>query len=193
MSRTTQMGLMIALVLVTCAGNASADSFTFTLLPGNTGSAAPGGTLGFGYSIFNDSALWLVFSAPADVVVSDLDPSVITLDSSLFAFPAIDPGGTLSVAYVPGLAGLFELIWAASAPIGFSTSGTAFLSGQLCLDPTNALTCGDPTEQSASFNASVSQPSGPPSVPEPSTFLLLATGLAGFAVTRGWSHRRTRQ
>src|SRR5437016_3299642 len=186
-NRITLMVFTLAFGLLTYSRDASADSFTFTLLSSNTGSAPPGGTLGFGYSLTNNSASSLAITG-LDVIVSSLNlDSTVLNPNILFDFPIVDPGATLSAAYAPGLAGLFELMWDPLAPIGYSTAGTVTMTGYLCSDAFEQTTCSDPIEQSAAFTATVTSPAGPAPVPEPSTLLLVATGVAGLALKHRWS------
>lgn len=173
MTRTWRLAMVMLLL---GAPMAQAEPFTFALLPasGNI-SGEPGSTIGWGYSISNDSMTdWLMLTnLGADAFFN------ATADGSLFDYPILAPGATTSVAYDPAApAGLYQLTWDALAPIGFTNSGLFVLSGEFW--------AGDPLaggsfvsladDQSAFFTASVTAPATP--TPEPGTLLLVGAGLA---------------
>jgi hypothetical protein len=162
--------ILAALLLVTPA--AQADSFTFGTIPASGAiSGVPGTTIGWGYTLTNPSSTeWLVLAG----LSADLF-QFATPNAALFTFPILAPGATLTVSYVPGSDGLFEITWDTNAQVGFVNAGTFVVSGEWW--------SGDPfvggqflrpaTEQSAVYSATV--------VPEPATILLLATGLLGIS------------
>jgi hypothetical protein len=160
---------------------ARADSFTFGLLPPSGAVAGPpGATVGWGYSITNQSATnWLVLTGlSADVFLNG------TPNAALFDFPTIAPTTTITVPYDPiNFLGLYEFTWDPSAPVGFTNLGSFILSGEFW---TNDPLAGGSfvslaADQSAAYSATVT-PSA--AVPEPSTLLLLATGLSGLAARK---------
>jgi len=153
---------------------ARADSWTISLLPGADISGAPGSTIGWGFTIMNDSSSTLFL----DNLSADLFQSA-TPNAELFSFPMVDPNSTLTVDYVPGMYGLYELTWDANAPIGFVNGGTFLVSAQWC--DAGGIVCTDAPDQSVAFSATVSAPVG---VPEPATLLLLAAGLAPMVMKR---------
>src|ERR1039458_9152866 len=113
------------LVLFGRLPEARADSFLFGTIPADGKiSGAPGSTVGWGYTITNQSStLWLVTTA------MNSGPFVSSSPDLLFDFPVIDPGATVTVAYDPSIgAGLYDLVWDTSAPPGFSNSGDFTLS-----------------------------------------------------------------
>src|SRR5687768_7703554 len=153
---------------------AYADPFSFSTIPSSgTVIGGPGSTVGWGYSITNlSSTNWLEITA--------LNAGAFlfgTPDASLFNFPILEPGATVTVTYVAGLSGLFEFTWDLTAPAGFENIGIFLLSG--------AFWSGDPfaggafldfaEDQSAPYLARVSSPGTP--VPESPTVLLLSLGL----------------
>ena len=163
--------LLLVSFFLLASQNAYADPFSFSTIPSSgTVIGGPGSTLGWGYSITNlSSTNWLEITA--------LNAGAFLLgtpDASLFNFPILEPGATVTVTYVPGLSGLFEFTWDFTAPVGFENIGTFVLSG--------AFWSGDPfaggtfvdfaADQSAPYIARVSSPGTP--VPEPPTLLLLS-------------------
>jgi hypothetical protein len=173
--------VILALATLLCsATSAQANPITFSLLPPNGAIAgAPGSTIGWGYSISNNSALWLEVSGLG------ADPfQHATADASLFDFPILAPFATWTVAYDPAnFAGLFQITWNASAPVGFTNSGLFTLSGNFFdADPlAGGLFVDFAPTQSAAYSASVAA-----AVPEPGTLGLVAmgVGLTGFVRRR---------
>ena len=117
-----------ATILLTCllglAGVTSgATMWSASLIP-SSGSifAPPGQKAGWGYSISNhDMAQWLVpFNLDADTFEHGSA-------NSLFLFPAVAPGSTITVPW-DGVSGLYELHWDADAPLGFVNLGVFVIS-----------------------------------------------------------------
>jgi hypothetical protein len=169
----------LALGLLLAAHSVRADDIiTFTVLPPDVSGAA-GTTVGWGYSITNDSS--------TDYLdLSDIDASVFQYgdpDSSpfLFSFPGLAPGATFTQSYDPlDDLGLFQLTWDSDAPAGFTNTGTFGLYGAFC-DPSDPFCVEDGDVQGSdlafsAYSATVS-PSGAVTVPEPSTLLLLCAAL----------------
>jgi hypothetical protein len=170
--RTHGNVVALCLLVLCCAAAARADSFSFsTLPPGGAISGQPGATIGWGYSITNQSPTdWLVLVGIGADAFLNAAP-----DASIFDFPILAPMGSVSVAYNPiTLAGLFQMTWDPRAPIGFMNSGTFLLTGDFCTD-SSCRTVVSSLTMSASYSATVSSPVG--SVPEPGTGLLLGAGL----------------
>jgi hypothetical protein len=175
-----QAGILCVAVSVLATPDILADSFAFDLLP-PSGSVfgEPGSTIGWGYGIENPSATeWLLLSSVG------ADPFLHGVpDGSIFDLPILGPGALITTAYVPGTSGLFEFTWDLTAPIGFTNSGTFFVSAEWW--------DGDPfgggnflrfaTDQRAAYSAMVTPYSA---VPEPGVLLLVLTGLAGIAWRR---------
>ena len=161
------------LFFLVASQTAYADPFSFSTIPASgTVIGAPGSTVGWGYSITNlSSTNWLILTA-----LSAGTFALGTPDATIFDFPIIGPGDTLTVAYVPGLSGLYQFTWDLNAPAAFENIGTFLLSAEFWSgDPFGGGSFVDfATDQSAPYIARVSSPSTP--VPEPSTLLLL--GLA---------------
>jgi PEP-CTERM motif-containing protein len=172
--------------LLLSASTARADPWTFSLDPPDGAILGEAGaTIGWGYRVTNESdAFWLVLSG------LNADPFVnATPDASLFDFPSIAPGATLTVPYSADLQGLFQLTWDPSAPLGFTNAGLFILSGESWdNDPVlGGSFVSLRIDQSAAYSATVSpsEPSEPTPVPEPGTLLLLACGVAGLLLRKG--------
>lgn len=162
--------------------SAWADPWTFSLdPPAGAISGTPGSSIGWGYTISNQSATnWLMLTGLSSDPFANATP-----DASLFTFPILAPGTAFSVAYSPAaLEGLFQITWDANAPVGFTNTGTFVLSGEFWdADPLaggNFVLLG--FDQSAAYSASVS--AGSTSVPEPSTLLLIIFGITGLLLQR---------
>jgi hypothetical protein len=176
----------IALAVLLATQAARADSLSFTTLPnpGNVSGTA-GSTVGWGYSITNDSA-----SDYLDISAIDSDLFAATdgiPDASIFTFPNLAPGQTISQAYDPADAlGLFQFTWNAGLPAGTTEAGQFTLYGAFC-DPSVDFFCAEDGTvlstalASAAYSATVIPSSSTP-VPEPSSFLLLFSGLCGIGL-----------
>ncbi len=177
----------IGLVVALWATPARAiPDWTFTTLPlDGVISGEAGSTIGWGYSISNlDETNWLVLST--------LDSDVFafgTPDASVFDYPILAPGASVSAPY-DGLVGLYQMTWDVDAPVGFLNTGLFTVGadwydgdpfgGGLFLD-----TAG---QRSTPYVAAVT--GLPTAVPEPSTFLLVASGIVAFFVRAPRNRRR---
>ncbi len=163
-------------LLLLVAPAARADSFTFSLLPPNGAiSGPPGSTIGWGYSITNNSSVDFVeFSALSANGFLNGTPLAI------FDFPIIAPNTTVTVPFDPlNVLGLYQLTWDPGAPIGFTNSGTFMLTGDFCTDSACAsMIANSDLTLSALYSATVTTPGNV--VPEPASILLVATGLLAF-------------
>jgi len=160
-----------ALVLLLFAGCATAysASITFDLIPADGVVAGdPGSSVGWGYSITNNSDEYylVTYALNADVFEHGLP-------LSLFDFPAIAPGATVSEQFTVDEAGLFELTWDSDAPAGFLNGGEFTLSsyyytGDPLLDGEFVSFAPDVT---ADYSAAVTGGE----VPEPASLVLFGT------------------
>jgi hypothetical protein len=177
-------------ILLSLACPVSAD-LVFVLIPSNgTVSGLPGFLVGWGYSLTNtDPSNWFLSTAMNSDSFSNGTPTL------LFDFPILAPGAMLSEPFDPSKSiGIFELQWDPSAPVGFVNSGNFVLRGQSWDgDPlTGGNFIADAPDISLSYAATVS--SSASSVPEPSTFVLLAIGicvLSGYRLVKNRSTSRT--
>jgi PEP-CTERM motif len=176
------LSLGAGVFLLMMGAAAHAESITLSTLPASGAvSGTPGSTVGWGYTLTNNSAANFFISESID---SSLFLSANgTPDASIFDFPTLAPLQTVSLAYDPlNLLGLFQFTWNTNVPVGTTETGNFMVFGQFCSDPTNLSTCGNVVTGSASFTATVTSPVA--AVPEPSTFLFLATGIAGLGLRR---------
>lgn len=166
-----------------------ASFWSVSLLP-TTGeiAGAPGSTIGWGYSITNlDTTAWLSFSGLST------DPFANGTALSLFDFPTLAPGASVTVPFLVDTQGLFQLTWDLTAPVGTVETGTFLLTaGWYDADPfTGGQFLDSAATLPAAYIATVTAPPDAP-VPEPSTLLLAASGFATWGVM-AWRRGRRRE
>jgi hypothetical protein len=182
--------LTLGVLLMTHAARAD-DSFTLTAIPGS-GPGTAGSTIGWGYSITNDSMTDYLDTTDID---SDLFLAMDgTPSATIFDFPVVAPDTTVTEEYDPvGFFGLFQFTWNPDVPVGTTEAGNFIVYGSFC-DPSDMYCAEDggtvlsTSFATAGYSATVSPNSTAP-VPEPSSILLLAAGLCGIGL---WSWRRQR-
>jgi hypothetical protein len=162
------------------ATTASAGPFSFSLLPADGAIAGEAGsTIGWGYTVSNDSDDWLeIFGLNADGF------SFAFTDASIFDYPILAPGASHTVAYdAATFAGLYQLTWDIGAPVGLTNVGLFVLSGRFYDgDPFDGGSLLDATsDQSAGYSASVNEMAP---VPEPGTLLLMGSGATALLLRR---------
>jgi len=185
------LGVILATAFAFAAQAARGNSLTFTVLPPDI-SGSPGETIGWGYSITDNSTtnyldIRTVDSTVFTIGVADNTPFA-------FSFVTIAPGATETQAYDPAnLLGLFEVAIYPSATLGAMDSGVFGLYGAFC-DPSDP-TCAENGDSAATllttgatgaYSATVVPPSGTP-IPEPSSILLLISALCAIGF---WNLRR---
>ncbi len=171
------------------AASVRADSFTFTLEPDPGDVSGPAGsTVGWGYSITNDSSTDYLTLTGVD---SDLFLATDgTPDASIFDFPVLAPLQTITEDYDPiAFVGLFQFTWNSGLPVGTTETGNFTVYAQFC-DSADLSNCGDTVSESAAYTATVS-PSGAVATPEPSTILLLSTALFALGIYSRRSARKS--
>jgi len=177
--------LFVAPALLAVSSGAWADTVTFLAVPADVSGPA-GSTVGWGYSITNDSTNYL------DITGIDSDLFLAadgTPDSSIFNFPNVAPGQTVVQVYDPAdLLGLFQFTWNSDVPVGTTETGNFTLYGAFCSgsDPFCADDLSVPSVAlaSAAYSATVTAPTGGPSVPEPSPILWLMVWIGVAALGR---------
>jgi hypothetical protein len=198
MEKTLRLtSVAVALVLLLLDGSVFASDITLTLIPA-TGdvSGSAGSTVGWGYTISNNTPNWLEPLSLSAGSFSDGTPNLI------FNYPDIGPNSSVaedfSLVTTPSCSsppcGLYEFAWASNAPAGTVNSGAFVVSSDYFSgNPANPTSTdlGAAPDASADYSASVS--SAVTVTPEPGTLLLLVTGIWGLSAfeRRGPAKRRT--
>src|SRR5215471_6058332 len=116
---------LLAAFFCSLIGAQAGTVWSFATIPASANIAGPAGsTVGWGYSITNpDASQWLVLSSVS------ADPFVQAMPLSIFDFPIVAPGITVSQPY-NGASGLYQLTWNPGAAPGTTNSGTFVLSAE---------------------------------------------------------------
>lgn len=171
-----RMCLAVVLMLLWVSAPVSADDFSFSTIPASGDiSGPPGSTIGWGFSITNNSQDWLETTALNAGSFLELNALVSPNPNLLFDYPIVSPEATVKMDYLAGSSGLYEITWDLLATVGFVNSGDFVLSGELfSTDPTSvgAVDLGAAPDLMTPYTASVA------AVPEPSTMILMLTACA---------------
>lgn len=181
------VGIALAAALL-CTAPASradgSDSLTFTLIPPDVSGPA-GTTIGWGFTITNTSTStdYLDISGIDSDLFSATDG---TPDASIFAFPNLAPGQSVTQMYDPadGL-GLFQFTWNDDLAVGTTETGQFRLYGAFC-DPAVDQFCAEDDSvpsallATADYTATVTAAAGTP-IAEPPSLLLLICGICAFS------------
>jgi hypothetical protein len=173
--------LVLGVVVVSVTSTpAHADEVVLTLIPasGNV-SGSPGSTVGWGYTLTNNTSQWIT------TMTVSADPFRNGTPNLIFDFPAVAPDSSVTLDFSTGASascafppcGLYELTWDSAAPMGFMNSGTFTVSSDFfSAEPgtSGAIDLGHAPDADASYSATVS---GTHVTPEPSSLLLLISGL----------------
>jgi len=179
------ISFLLGFLLLASAGRARADgTYSFSIVPpSGAASGSPGSTIGWGYSITNNSTtdLLVTLDANEDSVLDSL--GTVT---AIFDAPIIAPNTTATESYDSmAMLGLIELTLDPGLPVGTTATGHIFMVAMFCtaLDPTTGMpvNCGKVINESVSYNVTVTPPPGT-GVPEPSSMLLLFSGLCGIGM-----------
>jgi hypothetical protein len=166
------LGMLVFLGTIAHAGPVLTASPTGSL------SGPPGSSLGWGYSIFNDSAtLWFLPTSISTPAFGEGTPIV------LFDYPAVGPSDIVTQAYT-GFLGLLKLGLDSNATVGLVESGDVIVTGEYWsgnpfTDPTAHVVSAAPDAETV-ITATVTPASA---VPEPST-AFVGLGLIAVAVLR---------
>jgi hypothetical protein len=171
MKKSTVLPILAAVLLVLLgSASAFADDISLALIPATGDVSGPAGsTVGWGYTLSNNTSNWLVTMSLSADVFQDGMPD------TFFDFPALAPDASVTVDFVAGVSGLYQLTWDTTAPVGFVNSGTFVLSSDYYNgDPTmGGMDIGPAPDLMAAYSATVSGST----TPEPSAALLLSGGL----------------
>jgi hypothetical protein len=176
--------LALGLTILCVTASAFADDTTLTLIPASGDvSGPPGSTVGWGYTITNNTAEWIQTMNVSAHPFQNGTPNLI------FDFPAVAPDGSVTLDFslvatpscVSPPCGLYELTWDSGAPKAFTNSGTFTVSSDFFSgNPSTpgSVDLGPAPDASAAYSATVSSTGVSP---EPSSLLLLVSGLGVLA------------
>ena len=164
--------ILLSMVTLIGGGPAWADGFTFSLLPSSGAiDGPPGSTVGWGYTITNDSSTdYLLLTSLNTTEAFQYGTPTDLFEDTLFLL-APDQTVTGYFNATTGT-GLFEFTWNSDAPLSFTNSGDFDMSGVFCTDATLTNCSMLPPDQYAAYAVTAT--------PEPSTILLLISGVVSF-------------
>jgi hypothetical protein len=163
-----------------------AGPFTLTLLPGTSIQGNPGDTIGWGYSITNTSADFLL---PMNLDAGSFPAGMTPLN--IFDFPVVAPNSTVTLDFskvVTGTCasppcGIYQVTLDPAVKPGTTVNGFFDVFVELFSgDPFNGGTdLNTGADLTASYTAAAANPSA---VPEPATFAELVGALALFVILK---------
>jgi hypothetical protein len=170
--------MRLVILMGTAVALCSAEP-VLSLVPGTDISGAPGDTVGWGYSITNDSATdWLQPEGLASVVLpGDLTPIQI------FDYPEVGPGQTVTEPFSAATltsncsqlpCGLLEVTIANGASPE-TVSGTFDIAAEYYADAAETMDDGPAPDLTADYSLTVT---GITTTPEPGTLMLLFAGFS---------------
>jgi len=148
-----------------------ADGIELTLDPasGNI-SGAPGSTVGWGYTITNNTTDWLETLSLSAGSFTNGTPNAI------FDFPTVGPGSSATEPF-SATSGLYSFTWDATAPVGTVNNGVFTVSSDYYSgDPSapSSVDLGAAPDATAAYSVTAT---APVATPEPTSLILLMTGL----------------
>jgi len=170
--------ILLSMVTLISGAPAWADGFTFSLLPSSGAiGGPPGSTVGWGYTITNDSSTdYLLLTSLNTTEDFQYGTPTDLFEDTLFL---LAPDQTVAAYFNATTgAGLFEFNWSSDAPLGFTNSGDFDLSGLFC-DAT-LTNCSVAPDEYAAYSVTAT--------PEPSTVLLLISGVVFFWFMKKLAH-----
>lgn len=187
MRKSRALAALAIFALLAFGVTALADDVTLTLVPAADLSGPPGSTVGWGYTITNNTSNWL------EALSLDAGSFTNGTPNLIFDFPTVAPDSsvtedfsavtTVSCSSPP--CGLYEFTWDNDAPAGTVNSGTFTLSSEYFSgDPANPASTDLGPAPDASADYAVTASSSVSSVPEPSPWLLLLTGIPAIYIVR---------
>lgn len=187
MRKSRALAGLVVFAILACSVAAFADDVTLTLLAAGNLSGPAGSTVGWGYTITNNTSNWL------ESLSLDVGSFTNGTPNLIFDFPNVGPNGSVtedfSVVTTGSCSsppcGLYEFTWDSNASVGTVNSGTFTVSSEYFSgDPANPASTDLGPAPDASANYSVIAASPIAVTPEPSTVLLLLIGLGGFCLWR---------
>jgi len=172
---------MLLTILFAATSYADTLGFTFsTIPPSGDISGAAGSTVGWGYTVTNNSLdQWLMFNS----IHSDVGFVNGTDNSGVFDFPVVAPNSTMTANY-DGTNGLYEFTLNPVVAAGFSNSGNFVLSAEWWSgDPFDEIAPGEFLETipdfSVPYSVTVPVSCNCTPVPESSSLPMLVCGVGG--------------
>lgn len=186
MRKSRALAALTIFGILALAVTAFGDDVTLTLLPSGNLSGPPGSTVGWGYTITNNTANWL------ETLSLDAGSFTSGTPNLIFDFPTVGPNSSITENFSAVTTascssppcGLYEFTWNSNAPVGTVNSGTFTLSSEYFSgDPANPASTdlGPAPDASANYSISAITVS---TVPESASIVFVFTGLCGLCLLR---------